>query len=118
MLPDEKIMCHRTGFEKRCFDMVVHCKCRAWVKVQGADPQTGEILDQFDCADHWAPTLQMEAIKVARQTFATLHELRNEVALSRDHALVSTLGRLNDKIDDARANGVPKLIGTVPQGAT
>ncbi len=82
-LPDEKTKCHRTGFEKRCRDMVVDCGCRLWVRVTGTDPQTGQPVDHWGCADAWAPRLQIDntitVAREARQTAAAVESLRNEM---------------------------------------
>lgn len=80
MLPDEKVMCHETAFEKRCRDMVVNCHCRKWIQVMGNNPNTGEPINRWDCADAWAPLLAINTAQQARQTGAAVESLRNHVA--------------------------------------
>lgn len=79
MLPDEKVMCHHTGFEKSCFDMVTRCKCPKWVKLTGMNPNTGQPVDQYNCADHWLPLLLVENSQQQRQTAAAVESFRNEM---------------------------------------
>jgi hypothetical protein len=79
MLPDKDTMCHHTAFEKSCFKMVTECRCRKWVLVQGNNPNTGEPVNRYDCADAWAPFLQIETSQQVRQAGASIDQLRNTV---------------------------------------
>lgn len=79
-LPDEKIMCHETGFEKSCRDMVVNKRCRKWIQIQGANPNTGEQVNKWDCTDAWLPLLLIENSQMQRQTGAAVESFRNETA--------------------------------------
>ena len=119
MLPDEKIMCHLTGFEKRCLDMVVTCKCRKWVRLQGRDKDTGAPIDLYDCADHWGPQMQQQSTAQLSSQLDTIAQsidhLRKEVHQGNDQAMVGALVRLNDKLDETRvlANGdATRLLGS------
>lgn len=78
MLPDDKVMCHETGFEKRCKDMVVNCHCRKWIQVMGNNPNTGEPINRWDCSDAWLPLLLIENSQMQRQTGAAVESFRNE----------------------------------------
>lgn len=80
MLPDKKIKCPYTGFSKTCFDGVVKHSCPKWVKVTGSNPNTGEMLDKYDCSDAWVPMLLIENSQQQRQTGAAVESLRNVVA--------------------------------------
>ena len=84
MLPDEKIMCHYTGFNKSCFDMVTKCKCQKWSKLTGMDPQTGKMLDHFACADQHIITLLLSNNKLQLETGAAVESFRNEVVKRHD----------------------------------
>ena len=84
MLPDEKVMCHETAFEKRCRDMVVNCYCRKWIQVMGNNPNTGEPINRWDCADAWAPMLAINTAQQARQTAAAVESFRNETVRSNE----------------------------------
>lgn len=86
MLPDEKVMCHHTGFDKSCFDMVTRCKCPKWVKLQGVNPNTGQEIEKYNCADHWLPLLMVENSLQQRQTGAAVESFRNEMVEANTRA--------------------------------
>jgi hypothetical protein len=52
--------------------------CRYWICVQGKHPQTGEVVNNHDCAIAWLPVLLIENSKVNRETGAAVESLRNE----------------------------------------
>lgn len=56
--------------------------CRFWVFVQGKHPQTGEVINQGDCAFCWTPVLLIENSAQQRQTGAAVESFRNEMAKS------------------------------------
>lgn len=91
-LPDEKIMCHRTGFDKSCFDMVVKCKCQLWVKVSGTPPQAEAPVDYYACADSWMPMLTLEVANMVRQNTASTDKVASEVKAHRDENM--TMGAI------------------------
>lgn len=103
MLPDDKIMCHHTAFEKSCFDMVTKCKCRKWVRVQGKDPQTNADIDTYDCRDHIDHLLAIAVLQSQRQTTASVDAMRHEVRASSDAAMVGMVGQLNRQMEAAVA---------------
>lgn len=53
-------------------------QCRFWVTVLGQDPQTGETINNGDCAFCWTPVLLIENSKVNRETGAAIESFRNE----------------------------------------
>ena len=111
MLPDDKTMCHHTGFEKSCFDMVTKCKCRKWVHFLGHNPQTGKDVDVWDCRDHLDHFFNLQVVQATRQATASIDALRKEVAESNDQSVVGALSQLNHTL--ARANNghdMPALI--------
>ena len=96
---------YRTRVDKVCHE------CELYQHVSGKHPQTGDAMDYWGCAFNVAIFLSIENTAVAQRSVATMDALRREVQQASDVALVDTLGRLNDRIDDARANGATKLIG-------
>lgn len=52
--------------------------CRFWVNVMGENPQTGETVNNGDCAIAWMPVLLIENSKVNRETGAAVESMRNE----------------------------------------
>jgi len=86
MLPDEKVMCHHTGFERSCFEVVTKCKCRKWVQIIGQNPQTGEPVSRWDCTDALMPMLMIENSQQQRQTAAAVESFRNEMVEANERA--------------------------------
>ncbi len=79
-LPDKDTGCHRTGFEKNCRELVTSGRCKRWVQIQGANPNTGEPINESRCVDDWTHTLLIENSQMQRQTGAAVESLRNENA--------------------------------------
>lgn len=61
--------------------------CKKWLNVQGSNPQTGEIQNQWDCADTWVPILLIENSKQQRGTQSAVESFRNEVRAGNDLSL-------------------------------
>ena len=87
MAKDAKILCPLMGGE--CIEdgsikdgeLVA---CRFWVTVQGLHPQTGETINNGDCAIAWNPILMIENSKVNRETGAAVESFRNEMVKAND----------------------------------
>ncbi len=113
-LPDEKIMCHMTGFEKSCYDMVTKCKCRKWVHWQGEHPQIkGKVVDQWDCRDHLDHLMGIQVVQAIRQTTNTINEWRKEVDQTNAGAIAGVLGHLNKQVNEALALGVAESVAQI-----
>lgn len=95
MLPDEKIHCHYTGFTKRCKDLVVEGKCCKWVNVMGENPNTGQMVTQYACADSYAHLLLVQMAMT-----------NNQVSASHDKHTNEMRGFRNDMRE---VNGLPEL---------
>ena len=89
MLPEKGIGCHRTGFEKSCRDMVVEHSCRLWCRISGHNPNTGEPIDKYECADALMPLLTIENSQQQRQTGAAIESFRNEVVAQNEALLAA-----------------------------
>lgn len=79
MLPDRKIGCPYTGFNKTCFEGVTEHSCPKWVHILGVNPQTGEHIDKFGCSDSFMHHLLIENSQMQRQTGKAVESFRNEV---------------------------------------
>jgi hypothetical protein len=82
MAKDVEIICPMMG-GKPCVEdgSIIDGKlvaCRFWVHVLGENPQTGETINNGDCAIAWMPALLIENSKVNRGTSAAVESLRNE----------------------------------------
>jgi len=60
-------------------------ECDWYTHVIGANPQTGEQIDQFSCAIAFLPMLLVENSQQQRQTGAAVESLRNEIVKRVDN---------------------------------
>ena len=60
----------------------VGLKCMWFTKVRGMNPNTGEELDEWECAINWLPLLIIENAQQTRQSGAAIESFRNEVVKS------------------------------------
>jgi len=60
---------------KKC----IQNKCKFWTQLRGAHPQTGNPVDEWDCAISWLPILLIETSKEVRQDAAATESFRNEM---------------------------------------
>jgi len=76
-------------------------KCRFWVNVMGKNPQTGETINNGDCAIAWTPVLLIENSKVNRETGAAVESMRNENVTTGQqvvNALIQVSGNNNPQL--------------------
>ncbi len=66
--------------------------CRWYIQVLGANPQTGEQMNQWDCAITWMPLLLIENSQQQRQTCGAVESFRNEMVKSNDRSLALMAG--------------------------
>lgn len=57
----------------------VGLQCAWFMLVRGKHPQTGEEVDEWNCAMTWLPVLLIENSQQQRQTGAAVESFRNEV---------------------------------------
>ncbi len=60
-------------------------KCRWWQHLAGKDPQSEKVIDQYDCAVAWLPTVGIEGAQMSRQAGASIDKVGNEVATLKSH---------------------------------
>ena len=53
-------------------------ECAWFTQVRGMNPQTGEQIDEWDCAVKWVPMMLIENTQMQRQTGAAIESFRNE----------------------------------------
>lgn len=87
MLPDKTKMCHRTGFEKSCRNLVADGVCTRWMQIQGNNPNTGEPVNRYDCVDDWVPLLLIENSQQQRQTGAAVESFKNEMVKANENSM-------------------------------
>lgn len=79
MLPPKERMCHHTGFEKNCRQLVVDDACKRWCKVSGV-PASGKDEDLWNCIDDHAHTLRLNILAAVNGGAAATESFRNLVA--------------------------------------
>ncbi len=80
-------------FKKKCLQH----GCTHFIALRGTDPQTGQPIDEWGCADVWEVVAQLEGNKEMRQTAAAIESFRNEMV--RRQAGLEVLERVNDLIE-------------------
>lgn len=58
--------------------------CMWWVQIRGNHPQTGDPVDEGDCAIAWQPFLMIENSNQQRSTGAAVESFRNEMVQSNE----------------------------------
>jgi hypothetical protein len=53
-------------------------RCAHYQEIMGKHPQTGEVLNHWDCAFNWTNILLIDAAKEVRQAAAAVESFRNE----------------------------------------
>lgn len=118
MLPDKTTKCHRTGFEKTCFQCVTEHGCRLWKHITlEFDPQTGKAaVDHYDCVDSLMDLYQKDMLRRQVQTTASVDAFRKESHAANDAHLVGAIGHLNRHMSEAITIAAPvepqKLLGS------
>ena len=72
---DRNLICplHRKSCDKVC------STCPWWSQVRGLDPQTGQEVDDWQCAIGWLPMLLIENSQQTRQSGAAIESFRNQM---------------------------------------
>lgn len=76
---EAKSNCPLNGFEP--------CKqldCAWFLKIRGANPNTGEEVDEWGCSMAWLPVLMIENSQQQRQTGAAVESFRNEMVKANE----------------------------------
>jgi hypothetical protein len=66
-------------------------RCAWYTHIVGANPQTGNQVDEFRCAMGWLPTLLIEVSRVGRGQVAATESFRNEMVSEKKAALGALL---------------------------
>lgn len=67
-------------------------KCKFFVKLLGNNPQTGNPVEEWDCAVYWLPVLLIENAKETRQGAAAIESFRNEAIKIRANNAALPIG--------------------------
>lgn len=69
--------------KKKC----VEHKCKFYIQVLGKNPNTGQDVNQWDCAVAWLPMLLIEGSQQTRQAGSAIESFRNEMVNAQQHLL-------------------------------
>lgn len=73
------------GGRPELFEVVcIEHRCAHYQHLLGKHPQTGEVIDAWDCAFKWTNILLIENAQEARQTAAAVESARNEQVKSAE----------------------------------
>lgn len=90
---------------KFCPLIQADCKglgCNWFVQLRGKHPQTGEPVDEWDCAVKWLPVLMIENTKEAIGTAASIDSFRNEMVRGQQAVLRMAANGEVKEISNAR----------------
>jgi hypothetical protein len=85
--------------------------CAWYTRVQGIDNNTGNQVDNYECAISWLPMLLIENSGQQRSTGAAVESFRNEMVKSNEQSkqlLLATAGIMQNEQQ-------PKLIRSIEQ---
>ena len=80
-------MISRKSDQKLCPMLRKPCigqQCMWFVQIRGTHPQTGEPVDEWDCAMVWQPLLLIENSAQQRATGAAVESFRNEMVSANE----------------------------------
>ena len=72
-------------------------KCKFFVQLTGTDPNTGQDINNFDCAVAWLPTLLIEGAQQTRHSGAAIESFRNEMVRMNETSLNLLTNQTNHK---------------------
>jgi len=59
-------------------------ECAWFMKIRGANPNTGEDIDEWGCSMAWLPVLMIENSQQQRQTGSAVESFRNEMVKANE----------------------------------
>jgi hypothetical protein len=71
-------------------------KCKFYIQVLGKNPQTGQDVNEWNCAVTWLPMLLIEGSQQTRQAGSAIESFRNEMVKANDQLLSQTTPFLNN----------------------
>ena len=60
-------------------------ECSWYTQIRGANPNTGEPVDEWACAINWLPMLMIENSQQQRSTGAAVESFRNEMVKANEN---------------------------------
>ena len=69
--------------KKKCLEH----NCKFYIQVLGKNPNTGQEVNQWDCAVSWLPMLLIEGSQQTRQAVSAIESFRNEMVNAQQQLL-------------------------------
>jgi hypothetical protein len=88
--------------------------CRWYIQVQGANPNTGEQFNKWDCAISWLPLLLIEGAQQSRQTGAAVESFRNEMVVANAQTRNALVGSLANQLPLQQQQQLGGITGPFP----
>jgi len=89
--------CERIGTDKNGNPTII--RCRAYTKIAGVNPNTGEQVDEFKCSVfEWQPILLLEIASVLRGNQASIESFRNETVKGQNNFLFLAQAAMQNKL--------------------
>jgi hypothetical protein len=81
-------------------------KCEWYTQIRGMNPNTGEAMDEWQCAINLLPILLIENSKQQRSTAAAVESFRNETVTRNDttNTLLYNISQLPTMIEPVQVN--------------
>ena len=95
----ENLVC---PLHKKAMSKVCHT-CPMWISVRGKNPQTGEDIDDWNCALAWSAILSVQTAKEAHMVSCEVNAMRNETKKAHDeHLTMATIAvqRATNAVDE------------------
>lgn len=76
-------------------------ECAWFIQIRGKNPNTGENVDEWGCAQAWLPILMIENSQQQRSTGAAVESFRNEMVKANENSqnvLLATMQQVNPDI--------------------
>lgn len=88
----------------------VGIKCAWFTQVRGTNPNTGEQIDEWECAINWIPLLVMENTQQERQAGAAIESMRNEIVQSNKENQNLYISAINSGVIPAIINSPMNIL--------
>lgn len=83
------------------FNPCKQLECAWFIQIRGKNPNTGEDVDEWGCAQAWLPVLMIENSQQQRSTGAAVESFRNEMVKANENSqnvLLATIQQTNPDI--------------------
>ena len=66
----------------------VKLECAWFIKIRGTDPNSGQDIDEWNCAVAWLPMLSINTANESRKTCAATESFRNEMVKQNEETRI------------------------------